>query len=121
VLLLELYKKKSAGVQACSNMCILVNEVNKVKSLCDFSLTFAWYTLYWVFKLKGFLDVNNLANLFVSEDVEGKSIIDQCKERFQVLENNKWFHNLWDDCKHVNGNKLRMYRLFKTELVSEEY
>jgi hypothetical protein len=75
----------------------------------------------WVFKLKRFLDVNNLANLFVPEDVEGKSIIDQCKERFQVLENNKWFHNLWDDRKNVNGNKLRTYRLFKTELLSEEY
>ena len=46
--------------------------------------------------------------------IEVRRIIRICDEHF-------WFTKIWHDNSNVNGNKLRLYRNFKKDLVPEHY
>ena len=43
------------------------------------------------------------------------------KHRLRRLDEETWFASLWNDKNNVNGNKLRTYRLYKKDLITEPY
>ena len=41
------------------------------------------------------------------------------RERYDAVDNDKFVRDLFNDTNNVNGNKLRIYRLYKTEVKTE--
>ena len=74
----------------------------------------------WMFKIEKFMEVNNLSNI-TDGDMSNKCAIELCKPVCHSLDVSKWSENLWNDRKNVNGNKLRTYRLFTTQLAPGRY
>lgn len=50
-----------------------------------------------------------------------KMAMRKISSRLRQLDESSWFHDLWNDGKNVNGNKLRTYRKFKKDLRVETY
>ena len=54
-------------------------------------------------------------------DCDFRSVLEQCKDILVSADKNEWLNALHDDKDLPNGNKLRCYRSFKTELKIESY
>ena len=54
--------------------------------------------------------------------VNVKSTVQLIRKQLNILDEQKWFTDLWDDKGNLpNGNKLRTYRMFKKDLCPEAY
>ena len=62
-----------------------------------------------------------LANLFETESANAEYVIKQCKSKLIEMDRIKWHSDMFNDTGHVNGNKLRTYRIYKTTLEPEAY
>ena len=54
-------------------------------------------------------------------DLSLKNKIKCVKEKLSVIDTENWKSKLWNDVSQENGNKLRTYRLYKTDLITEDY
>ena len=76
----------------------------------------------WEFKVQNMFNGINLGFLVdVNEEINVRRIIEQCKTILFEGDEESWYHKLWDDVNHENGNKLRTYRSFKYNLQVENY
>ena len=74
---------------------------------------------FMVTKLFEDLNLRHLQDNF--ELYTSRFIVNTVQEKLNVCDVEKWHHNLWNDVNKPNGNKLRTYRKFKSELVAEPY
>jgi len=74
----------------------------------------------WVNSVEKFMLSNHLEDA-VTNPMSDKSVIKLAKPILQNLEDVKWLSKLWNDNNCINGNKLRIYRRFKTQLLPETY
>ncbi len=50
-----------------------------------------------------------------------KHVISMLQENLSFIDQGMWHYSLWDDRKNENGNKLRLYRCYKSQLKTEQY
>ena len=62
-----------------------------------------------------------LLHLFELSSCEVSNIIKACKSKLIEKDKEKWKSQLFNENRHVNGNKLTTYRLYKTDLQAETY
>ena len=74
-----------------------------------------------VSKIQKFSDEIELSHLFEQDTVCVASILKLCKAKLIEKDKVMWRTQLFNDDGHPNGNKLRTYRLYKTELQTELY
>ncbi|MES9881007.1 MAG: reverse transcriptase family protein [Sedimenticola sp.] len=75
----------------------------------------------WERRVKKYFDGVGLGNLIDNERLSIKTIIKQVKVKLLTLDREKWYSDLFNDRNNANGNKLRTYRLYKTEIRTENY
>ena len=75
----------------------------------------------WNFMLADLLNSLDLGHLQRLALINSRFVLNMVKDRLSVKGHNLWFDNLWNDVNKPNGNKLRTYRTFKTELRAESY
>ncbi len=66
------------------------------------------------------IEIFHLCELSYMADIgqcDDKVVLNDCKENLKVQDSNAWYSALWNDDGHLNGNKLRNYRLFKAKYV----
>ena len=59
--------------------------------------------------------------ILYEEECDTKTILTDCKNNLYQQDSIQWHNDIFDDKALVNGNKLRTYRCFKTELKLENY
>lgn len=74
----------------------------------------------WVWQVKKFCTEQNVSDIF-ENDMNSSAAIQLCKPILENLEHTSWNRKLWNDGRNPNGNKLRLYRRYKTELRAEPY
>jgi len=77
------------------------------------------YLSYMVIKMFDDLGLRHLV-----EDANGfntQFIISTVRDKLCENDQVSWFNNLWNDTNKPNGNKLRTYRTFKSEIKCEPY
>ena len=62
-----------------------------------------------------------LSHLFEQDTICVANTVKLCRSKLIDRDMVKWRTNLFNDVGHTNGNKLRTYRLYKTELQPESY
>ena len=73
---------------------------------------------------KSIMDIFELHDLSFLNEIgkcDTNIVLRNCKEKLITQAASDWYNMLWDDSGLVNGNKLRTYRTFKTELVLSNY
>lgn len=74
----------------------------------------------WECRVMKLLNQRSLYDYFINIS-NVKLCLDTARRVFMEEDVNDWYRRLWDDKGHVNGNKLRTYRTYKNDLVSEPY
>ena len=74
----------------------------------------------WAYNIKRFINKYDLDQIGVNS-LSPKEGVVACRDILQNIENNQWSTKLWNDKGNANGNKLRTYRKFKSELCTEQY
>ena len=74
---------------------------------------------YTVVELFNKIDIGYVVNIGDLDTYQ--HVIDDCKARFHTIDQNLWYTRLWNDDGQENGNKLRTYRQFKSEVKLEPY
>ena len=75
----------------------------------------------WNYMLGELLQSLELGHFQGFMGINSHFLVTTVKERLGVLDDNHWSQNLWNDVNKPNGNKLRTYRTYKTELHVEPY
>lgn len=98
----------------------------RINNATDFRLTYIvheWskqYRLSWVNKVKHLIeiyDLNNIVDTLNPTNVK----LNMIKDVLFLHDNMNWQIDLFDDGNSVNGNKMRTYRIFKTNIFTESY
>ena len=75
----------------------------------------------WYVKVKRFAETVDATAILNDTLISTKTVMRTIKERFDVVDNDEFKQALFDDSNNVNGNKLRTYRLYKTNVKTERY
>ena len=76
----------------------------------------------WSHKVCNMFESLDLSYLNCTDNIDTKFTLDYCRNVLQESDRQLWSKCLWDDSHNVeNGNKLRTYRTFKTNLECEQY
>ena len=107
-------------LETCRLFCKLTNIQNErlVKRI------FIWSKSHgkcWEKRFLKFINDIELSHLFDQDTVCVAHIIKLCKSKLVEKDKSLWRTNLFNDNGHQNGNKLRTYRLYKTDLETECY
>ena len=70
-----------------------------------------------VLKLLNDLSAVNLYESGISKELFMREV----KQKIRLLDEQLWFTKLWTDGSNLNGNKLRVYRQYKKDLIPEHY
>ena len=84
---------------------------------------FRWSSMHgksWESRFKNFLSKNDLQDL-LTKDCSIKKKVACAKEKLKITGVDCWKASLWNDRGQENGNKLRTYRLYKSDLLPEPY
>ena len=73
----------------------------------------------WEKRFIRFAQEIGLLHLFEHSSCDVSNIIKTCKSKLLEKDKEKWKSHLFNDNGHVNGNKMRTYRLYKTDLQTE--
>ena len=95
-----------------------ITEQRLVKKVFQWSST---HGMSWERRFRSFIDNIGLQHLLDRSDMSLKSKLKCVKEKLTVIDSNTWKSKLWNDVSQENGNKLRTYRLYKTDLIAENY
>jgi hypothetical protein len=63
----------------------------------------------------------NASTIFNDTSIVTKTAMKIIKERLTQLDNEEFMHGLFNDTSNINGNKLRIFRLFKTSVETAKY
>ena len=75
----------------------------------------------WENRVRSLMDSIGLNELLDNRTVSRKCAVQTVKAKLISDDSVKWKDALWDDSNQENGNKLRTYRLYKTDLITEDY
>ena len=95
-----------------------ITEQRLVKKVFQWSST---HGMSWERRFRSFIDNIGLQHLLDRSDMSLKSKLKCVKEKLNVIDSDTWKSKLWNDVSQENGNKLRTYRLYKTDLIAENY
>lgn len=85
---------------------------------------FTWSSSHgksWERRFMSFINSIGLNDLLNRNNCSLKTKINCIKDKLKSNDNDNWKVKLWNDSRQENGNKLRTYRLYKTELQTEVY
>ena len=107
-------------LESCRLFCKLTNIPNDrlVKRIFTWSKSRGKCWEKWFLK---FIHETELPYLFEQDTVCVANTVKLCKSKLIERDKVKWRKNLFNDVTHANGNKLRTYRLYKTESQIESY
>ena len=71
-------------------------------------------------RFRNFLSKIDLQDLLTKNCSSKKKVV-CATEKLKAIDIDCWKNNLWDDRGQENGNKLRTYRLYKSDLIPEPY
>lgn len=86
--------------------------------------TFNWSSTHgksWERRFQVLMRNIGLDDLLNRRDLSPKNKVKSLKYKLKLLDSENWKSKLWDDTSQENGNKLRTYRLYKTDLITEDY
>jgi hypothetical protein len=76
----------------------------------------------WEFFVKQNLRVADMKECVYENELDSKHVVDKFRQFENECDKANWSYKVWDDRKNnVNGNKLRLYRCFKTDIFAETY
>ena len=75
----------------------------------------------WERRFRSFIDNIGLQHLLNRSDLSVKNRLKCVKDKLNTIDADKWKSKLWNDVSQENGNKLRTYRVYKTDLITEHY
>ena len=75
----------------------------------------------WEKRFLKFIRDIGLLSLFENDYICVETTIKQCRAKLNEVDREKWNSNFFNDTGQVNCNKLRPYRLYKTNLKCEEH
>ena len=75
----------------------------------------------WEKRFLKFIHEIEISHLFEQDTVCVANTVKLCKSKLIERDKVKWKTNLFNDVGHANGNKLRTYRQYETELQIESY
>lgn len=75
----------------------------------------------WNFMLRELLSSLGMNHFLEFGSINSQFLTATVKEKLSEGEHDLWFQNLWNDVNKPNGNKLRTYRTFKSDLGVEQY
>ena len=75
----------------------------------------------WEKRFIRFAQENDLLHLFQHNSCNIDIMIKTCKSKLIEKDKEKWKLQLFNDDGHANGNKLRTYRLYKSDIQTETY
>jgi hypothetical protein len=70
----------------------------------------------WVKRCKGIFNELEIHSMY-----EVNGLLDKAKSALHKADQEQWYRSLWNDVGNENGNKLRLYRLFKERLEPDSY
>lgn len=107
-------------LECCRLYCKLTNitESRLVKTVFTWSKS---HGKCWEKRFLKFVHEIGLSNLFEPNYINVASTLKQCKFKLIELDKANWKLDLFNDSGQINGNKLRTYRLYKTEIQTESY
>ena len=107
-------------LEGCRLFCKLTNIPNDrlVKGIFTWSKS---HGKCWEKRFLKFIHEIELSHLFEQDTSCVANTVKLCKSKLIKRDKVKWRTNLFNDVGHANGNKLRTYRLYKTELQIESY
>ena len=74
------------------------------------------------FYMRSLLKKADLLEQAIGENANSKLVINMYRQYANTQDKKEWLDKVWDDSKNVtNGNKLRIYRQFKSDIYSETY
>ena len=50
-----------------------------------------------------------------------KNLVKDIRKKLKVIDDANWKIKVWNDTGQENGNELRTYRLYKSNLIAEDY
>ena len=75
----------------------------------------------WERRFRSFIDNIGLQHLFNRSDLSVKNRRKCVKDKLNTIDADNWKSKLWNDVSQENGNKLRTYRVYKTDLITEHF
>ena len=107
-------------LESCRLFCKLTNIPNDRLA----KTSFTWLKSHgkcWEKRFLKFIHEIELSHLFEQDTVCVANTVKLCKSKLIERDKVKWKTNLFNDVGHANGNKLKSYRLYKTELQPESF
>ena len=65
--------------------------------------------------------VNNLQIYLENTELSVRSLVKNIRQKLKTIDDENWKAKVWNDTGQENGNKLRTYRLYKSDLIAEDY
>ena len=90
----------------------LVNKISKWSSTHGKS---------WERRLLSYMSENNLETYLNDTDLSVKNLVKRIATELKSIDDQNWRDKVWNDTGQENGNKLRTYRLYKSNLMTDEY
>ncbi len=75
----------------------------------------------WEKRIMDLFDINGLSFLKDIGECDTKAMFKESKDILFSLDSRNWYDDLWDDKDLPNGNKMRTYRTYKSELSVSSY
>ena len=85
---------------------------------------FKWSSMHgksWEHRFKSFLLSNNLQTYLQNMKLSVKNLVKRIRTKLKVIDDANWKTKVWNDTGQENGNQLRTYRLYKSNLIAEDY
>ena len=92
----------------------------KIQGTAENRIVFHWSSTHgksWESRFKAVLRKHDLLN----KDCSVKEKVNFAKDKLKIIDINVWKNKLWNDSGQETGNKLRTYRLYKSDLNTESY
>ena len=85
---------------------------------------FKWSSTHgksWERRLLSYMSENNLETYLKDTDLSVKNLVKRIATELKSIDDQNWRDKVWNDTGQENGNKLRTYRLYKSNLMTDEY
>ena len=85
---------------------------------------FKWSSMHgksWERRFHSFMWSHNLQTYLQNMELSVKNLVQGIRTQLKVIDDANWKTKVWNDTGQENGSKLRTYRLYKSNLIAEDY
>lgn len=114
----------SCAIKQKIEACRLYFKLENVTDQRLLKKVFHWSSSHgksWERRFRSFIDNIGLQHLLNRCDLSVKNRLKCVKDKLTTIDADNWKSKLWNDVSQENGNKLRTYRVYKTDLITEHY